>query len=92
MISAYLTGLLSVDAFEREFLRAFKAEPAGMDDELFHILDKLFGAVDAYWSECKPGEETAFRISEDSLRREAEEALERLNRYLRRNPISHSAS
>jgi hypothetical protein len=90
MISSFVGGHMPADRFEREFLEAFLDEPADMDDELFRILDELFGAVDAYWPECGPGEETAFVISEDTLRHQAEGALERLNRYLDRNPVGRT--
>lgn len=74
MIAAFLGGALPADRFEGEYLHAYKVEPADMDDDLFHILDRLFGAVDAYRPDCEPGRETAFSISEDGLRREAQGA------------------
>lgn len=78
LIAAFLNHELPVEEFEARFLEAFKAEPEDIDDSLFLVLDALFGAVDSYWSGCAPGEETAFLISEDQLRREAREALARL--------------
>jgi hypothetical protein len=91
LIAAYVDGALPTEDFEREFLRAFKAEPAEMDGELFRVLDDLFGAVDAYSPDCRPGEETAFLISEDRLRREATHALDRLNRLLGPDRVGRTA-
>ena len=42
------------------------------------MLDRLFAAVDAYWHEVKLGEDIPFEISEETLRREAAWALQRL--------------
>jgi hypothetical protein len=82
MIRAFLDRQLPVEEFERRYLAAFKEEPAGMDEELYSILDSVFGAVDAYWPECQPGQETAFEISEQRLREEVSAALVRLDRWL----------
>lgn len=79
MIEAFLGGVLSAERFERAFLDAFKSEPMGMDEDIYLVLDRLFGAVDAYWSECSPGEATPLCLSEQDLRREAADALGRLN-------------
>jgi hypothetical protein len=92
LISAFVAGSISVAAFDEQFLRTFKSEPEGMDGELFGILDRLFGAVDAYWHECNPGEESAFLISEATLRREATVALERLDRFTRRDLVGRSTA
>ena len=91
MIAAFVAGTLSAGRFEQQFLQAFKTEPTGMDEALFRILDELFGAVDAYSPDCRPDEETAFLISEESLRREAAHALERLNQLLDRDRVGRSA-
>ncbi|HEX6289923.1 MAG TPA: colicin immunity domain-containing protein [Herpetosiphonaceae bacterium] len=79
LIHAFIERQISVEEFERQFLNAFKSESEGMDMQLFCILDALFGAVDSYWHECLPGQETAFMISEEQLRREAAKALLLIN-------------
>jgi hypothetical protein len=86
MIRAFVDGGLPVEEFERRYLAAFKAEPGGMDPAAFAILDRLFGAVDAYWSEVTPEQETPFLISEDRLREYARVALEQLAAYLGEHP------
>ena len=86
LIRDFVDGGLPVDEFERRYLADFKAEPGGMDPALFTILDRLFGAVDAYWSEVEPGQESPFLISEHRLREEARTALDQLHAYLNRHP------
>ncbi|MEI2354918.1 colicin immunity domain-containing protein [Mesobacillus zeae] len=54
--------------------------------EWAHIIRNLkrsFEAVDCYWHECLPGQETAFEISEQQLRKEVNEALVKLNSLLK---------
>ena len=46
-----------------------------MGSPLFEILNGVFEAVDCYWHECLPGQETAFEISEQRLRKAVNEAL-----------------
>ncbi len=82
LIDRFLGGSITVEEFEKTFLTSFKAEPASLDNELYEILDKLFGAVDSYWHECELGSETAFEISEVTLREEAADALAQLEQHL----------
>jgi hypothetical protein len=80
LVRAFLDEQIPVEEFEARYLSAFKSETEVMDEPVYRILDTLFSAVDAYWIECMPGEETAFLISEDQLRREAAKALAELER------------
>jgi hypothetical protein len=82
LIYDFLENKISVDAFEAQYLANFKAEPVGMDSFLFEVLETLFEAVDSYWHECLPENETVFMISEKSLRQEATTALRVIDRYL----------
>ncbi len=84
LIQAFLDRQLPVEEFESRYLAAVKAEPGGMDPVLYEIVEDLFGAVDTYSPECSSGEETPVVISEASLRREAREALDRLEQYTQR--------
>lgn len=81
LVERFLDGTITAEEFEKAFLNSFKAEPASLDNELYKILDKLFGAVDSYWHECEPGSETAFEISEDALREASSSALVQLKQY-----------
>jgi hypothetical protein len=55
-----------------------------MDKKQFEILNGVFEAADCYWHECNPGQETAFEISEQQLRKEVKEALIKLNKIIDR--------
>ncbi len=79
LITNFIAGKISVDEFQNRFLISFKTEPGGMKKCYYRILDKLFGAVDSFWHECLSGDESAFEISEDELRRIAQKSLEELN-------------
>jgi hypothetical protein len=78
----FINEVITVEDFEREYLNTFKNESESMNDTLFEILNGVFEAVDCYWYECLPGQETAFEISEQQLRKEVSEALVRLNKVL----------
>lgn len=79
LIEDKIDGVISVEDFERDYLKTFKNETERMDNTLFEILNGVFEAVDCYWHECLPGQETAFEISEQQLRKEVNEALDKLN-------------
>lgn len=83
LIRAFLDHDLAPEEFERRYLAAFKAEPGGMSQTLYQILETLFESVDAYFPECQPGQETTFEISEVQLRHDAAQALARLEQLPR---------
>ena len=88
LIEAFLTKRISAGEFEGRFLKAFKAEPGGMDTKVFAVLDKLFSDVDAYSPDCPDGKETALEISEAELRRQAAKALDRLRQLRNGEAVS----
>ncbi len=53
-----------------------------MESQLYSILENLFFYADAYWHEVTPETETEFEISEETLRREAASALEKIEQYI----------
>lgn len=79
---SFINEEITVEDFERDYLKIFKNETENMDMPLFEILNGVFEAVDCYWHECLPGQETAFEISEQQLRKEVNEALVKLDRIL----------
>lgn len=83
LIRTFLNHELTPEEFEQRYLAAFKAEPGGMDQARYQILETLFESVDAYWAECQPGQETAFEISEVQLRHDAAQALARIEQLPR---------
>lgn len=44
----YLSGELSVLAFQMSYIDKFKGEKRALDEEMFLLLDELFGDADAY--------------------------------------------
>jgi hypothetical protein len=82
LMQDFINEVITVDDFERDYLKTFKNETERMCKPLFEILNGVFEAVDCYWHECLPGQETAFEISEQQLRKEVSEALVKLSSLL----------
>ena len=80
LMKDFVNEVITVEEFERKFLITFKEETERMGSPLFEILNGVFEAVDCYWHECLPGQETAFEISEQRLRKKVNEALILLNK------------
>lgn len=78
LMEDFINEVITVNDFEREYLITFKNETERMGNTLFEILNGVFEAVDCYWHECLPGQETAFEISEQQLRKEVNEAFVKL--------------
>ncbi len=77
LLKNFVYRKISADEFERRFLELFKGETALMPEREFHILDKLFGDVDAYCSDPDLID-PQFDIDENELRSSAQEALAEL--------------
>ena len=91
LISDFVEGRLPVAEFEWKYLDVYKTDVDTPDNRAQDILWQLFTDVDAYSPSCQPGEETPFRISEESLRRQARSALRALQRLANfRSPASTS--
>ncbi|HZG71672.1 MAG TPA: colicin immunity domain-containing protein [Chondromyces sp.] len=82
LIEDFVNRVITVEDFECAYLNKFKNETERIDDTLFGILNEVFEAIDCYWHECLPGQETAFEISEQQLRKEVSEALAKLSSLL----------
>jgi hypothetical protein len=82
LMEDFINEVITVEDFESDYLNTFKNETERMDNTLFEILNGVFEAVDCYWHECLPGQETAFEISEQQLRIEVSKALVKLNSLL----------
>jgi hypothetical protein len=82
LMEDFINEVITVEDFERDYLNTFKNEIERLGSPLFEILNGVFEAVDCYWYECLPGQETNFEISEQQLRREVNEALVKLNKVL----------
>ncbi|PFH81131.1 colicin immunity domain-containing protein [Bacillus sp. AFS088145] len=87
LMEDFINEVITVEDFERDYLKIFKNETERMGSTLFGILNGVFEAVDCYWHECFPGQETAFEISEQQLKKEISEALVKLNSLLNNTQI-----
>lgn len=83
LMEGFINMDISVEDFERDYLYSFKNETEIMEDTIFEVLNTVFEAVDCYWCECLPGQETAFEISEQQLRKEVSNALVKLSVLLK---------
>ncbi len=80
LITNYVDDQISTAEFEKTYLKMFKSEPEIFEDAIFLILEQLFSAVDSYWHECEPDQETVFMISEKTLKHEAKKALNAIDK------------
>jgi hypothetical protein len=60
-------------------------EPGGMEKPVFDILENLFEDVEAYSPMWSVEDESPYRITEESLRREARTALQDLDAHLQQS-------
>ena len=81
LLKSFLDKTLSVEEFEIKYLVAIKKEGEKMNPQLYDILQELFWAVDSYWPDCSPDEETLFMISLDTLRQVVEKTLLQLDQF-----------
>jgi hypothetical protein len=84
MILSFLAGSISAIDFVRQYQSAFFAEASKMDRQFFDILENLWEDVEAFSPEWSKSDEEQFpwRITEPTLRQEADEALAELNQYM----------
>ncbi|KAA3646666.1 MAG: hypothetical protein DWQ07_10690 [Chloroflexi bacterium] len=78
LIRKFIDKKMSTVEFKRTFFQTFKNEPKGMEKEQFLILDRFFVALDAYWEGWEEDQENPWGITEDTLRKEAQDTLDRL--------------
>jgi Bacterial self-protective colicin-like immunity len=77
LIRRFVTGDISADEFETDYLARFKDDPNQVIGEEFDILDELFADVDDYVSDPTLRESTG-GISGEELRARARDAYARL--------------
>ncbi len=82
LIEMYLNQSISANKFRRAYFDIYKNDPGRMEAQLFNILENLFFYADAYWHDVTPETETELEISEETLRREAASALEKIDQYI----------
>jgi hypothetical protein len=77
LIHRFVTGEISADEFETDYLARFKDDPNQVIGEEFDILDELFADVDDYVSDPTLRASTG-GISGEELRARARDAYARL--------------
>lgn len=88
LVSKFVSHRVSASDFEEHFTAEFLNEPGEvMSDTLYLILEDLFEHVDCFCYELLPEEETAWEISEPTLRKQANETLQYLRKYWAGLPI-----
>ena len=84
LISAYLSGKITVGEFSDKYVASFLGEKKMIDEPEFIVLNYLFSAAELYnpmWTE-KDEEELSYRVTEKTLRRITQTQLEKLNKIL----------
>lgn len=80
LITEFVTGAMTADAFETRFLAQYKDDPTKWPREIFEILDGLFFDVDDYAGDPDL-RARAGGLDAADLRARAEETLRKLDRY-----------
>ena len=80
VFTEFLEEKISVDRFQEVFLSKFKEEDSFSSDKEFHILDTLFGYVDAYWDEKDELFDPEDNITEEQLREVVKQKLVELKK------------
>lgn len=77
LLSAFTACVITAETFEDRFLAMYKADPTKWPDDVFDVLDRLFGEVDDYVADPSL-RARAGGLADEELRRCAEEAMRRL--------------
>ena len=75
LLTKFVEGNLKVDDLETLFLDKFKQECHFISDKEFKILEKFFEDVDSYYNEENELFDPDFDLTEEELRKSAEETL-----------------
>ena len=86
LISLFIIGKISAVEFEHKYLQLFKNDQTNHSKQLFLVLDKLFGDVDAFCPDPMLRDE--FDLDEQALQHACVEALEMLNLILPQKTVT----
>jgi hypothetical protein len=87
LFQQFLNGSFEeAEEFAKTYDKIFLSEPGMMEKRLFDILEKFWEDVDAYSPLWEPEDINGFHITEELLREEARDALEKLEKYLKQHP------
>ncbi len=82
LIQAFLNSKILIQDFEKKYMQIFLNETREMEQNIFLILDKFFADVECYDASINSHTEDDFNITEATLRKRAEETLEKLKTCL----------
>jgi hypothetical protein len=83
LLEQFLSGEIPVEEFQATYLNRFKDE-GQMDEELFELLDKLFGDVDSFTTDLKLRTQNPhFYLDEAQLRQRVRQTAARLAKMKR---------
>lgn len=77
LLTSFVAGEISADAFEIEYLEMYKNDPRLPSDPVFNIVDGFFGDVDAYVSDPGLRDPANGDIGPEELRERARALLRR---------------
>ncbi len=86
LILSFLDNTKDFDSFKAAFEEAFDEEEEDMDENLFFILDGVWGSLQSYWPDIAAEGERAHRITGETLRKELAHSLHQLSEYASKHP------
>ncbi|MCB9009426.1 MAG: hypothetical protein H6656_19045 [Ardenticatenaceae bacterium] len=83
LLLTFVNGQISASEFERQYLDLYLQDETIWSDDLFAMLEKLFGDVDAFVADLSLRD--AGDLDEKQLRKSSQNTLEFLNNFMK-NP------
>ena len=88
LLRQFLDGNIPPEIFARTYDKEFLSEKEILHKELFDILEDFWEDIDAYSPLWEPEDICSYRITEETLRTEAVDALQKIMKYLSDHPDS----
>lgn len=83
LLSSFVNGKISASEFEQQYLDLYLHDQTIWSDDLFSVLDKLFGDVDAYVAD--PFLRDTDDVDETQLKQSGQTTLEYLKNFIEKN-------
>lgn len=81
LLDQFLDGIMSIEDFQMAYLKKFKSEQKILGDDVFEVLQDLFGDVDAFTADLELLlRNSKYYIDADALREKVRQAANRLSR------------
>ena len=85
LITSFMDNMVDFNSFKIAFEQAFDDEEEDMDEDLFFILDSVWGSLQSYWPNITAEEERPVRITGETLRKEQSLFLQQLSEYINKH-------